>query len=163
MDVLDEGVLRFWKLMNQHNVQYIMVGGFAVNLHGYARTTADMDVWIADTPGNRRQLGFVLAGLGYQGLDMEHFQFVPGWGSLYIGPGIQLDMMTEMKGVDAGFTECLAMASLAEIEGLIIPFLHLNQLIANKKAVNRPKDRLDVAALEKIRQMLRQQQSQANL
>jgi hypothetical protein len=157
MDVLDEGVLRFWELMNQQNVRYIMVGGFAVNLHGYARTTADMDVWIEDTPGNRRQLGFVLAGLGYPGLDMEHFQFVPGWGSINIGPGIQLDMMTEMKGVKASFAECLAIASLADIEGLMVPFLHINQLIANKKAVNRPKDQLDVAALEKISQLLRQQ------
>ena len=45
------------------------------------------------------------------------------------------------------------MASIADIDGVNIPFLHINQLIANKKAVNRPKDKIDVIELEKIRKL----------
>ncbi len=158
MDLLDESLLQFWRLMNQHAVRYIMVGGLAVNLHGYSRITADIDVWLEDTVQNRQQLGLVMDNMGYKEMNMVNFQFVPGWSSLHIGDGIRLDIMTEMVGIETTFTECITMATQAEIEGIPVPFLHINQLIANKKAVNRPKDQIDVAALEKIRELLRQQQ-----
>jgi hypothetical protein len=59
-----------------------------------------------------------------------------------------------MKGLeDHSFNECLDMASIADLDGLLVPFLHINQLIANKKAVNRPKDQIDVLELEKIRKI----------
>lgn len=45
------------------------------------------------------------------------------------------------------------MASIADIDNVNVPFLHINQLIENKKIVNRPKDQIDVAALEQIRKM----------
>lgn len=157
MDMLDEGILQFWRLMNQYGVRYIMVGGLAVNLHGYSRITADIDVWVEDTVDNRKQLSLVFEGLGYN-INMVNFQFVPSWGSLHIGDGIRLDIMTEMLGIDVPFADCMTMATQAEIEGVFVPFLHINQLIANKKAVNRPKDQIDVAALEKIRELLRKQQ-----
>ncbi len=74
--------------------------------------------------------------------------------------------MTSLKGVDISFEECLKMASIAELEGikvpflqinhLKVPFLQINHLIDNKKVVNRPKDQLDVIELERIRN-LRQQ------
>jgi hypothetical protein len=43
MDVMDENLLNFWKSLNHFNVDYIMVGGLAVNLHGFSRTNNDMD------------------------------------------------------------------------------------------------------------------------
>lgn len=59
-----------------------------------------------------------------------------------------------MKGLEGyTFDECLDMASIADIDDVNIPFLHLNQLIENKRIVNRPKDQIDVLALEKIRQL----------
>lgn len=59
-----------------------------------------------------------------------------------------------MKGVeDLTFLECLEIASIADLEGIEVPFLHINQLIENKKAVNRPKDQIDVIALEQIRKL----------
>ena len=64
-----------------------------------------------------------------------------------------MDIMTSMKGVSLPFEESLKLAPIAEIEGVKVPFLHINQLIDNKKAVNRPKDQADVAELEKIRRL----------
>jgi hypothetical protein len=59
-----------------------------------------------------------------------------------------------MKGLeDYSFEECLAMASIATIEDVSVPFLHINQLIENKKTVNRPKDQTDVLALEEIKRL----------
>lgn len=64
-----------------------------------------------------------------------------------------MDLMTSLKGVDLSFDECLRMAPVAEIEGIKVPFLHINQLIDNKRAVNRPKDQTDVQELERIRRL----------
>ena len=151
MDLMDQSLLDFWKSLNHFEVKYIMVGGVAVNLHGYSRTTKDVDVWIKDTRENRKLLGLAFSQFGYDEIDLEEFQFIPGWTDFYIGSGIVLDILVEMVGFE-GFTfdECLKISSIAEIEDVPVPFLHINQLIANKKTVNRPKDQIDVIELEKI-------------
>jgi hypothetical protein len=152
MDIYDEEMIRFWKSMYDYNVEYLMVGGFAVNIHGYSRTTDDVDIWIKDEKINRQNLGKALNIFGYGELSWEEMQFVPGWTNFYIGPGIELDILISMKGLEGlSFDECHRFATIAEIENVKIPFLHINHLIANKKAVNRPKDQIDVIELEKIK------------
>jgi hypothetical protein len=65
-----------------------------------------------------------------------------------------LDILTAMKRLEGfSFDECITMATIATIENIKIPFLHLNYLIANKKAVNRPKDQIDIIELEKIKRI----------
>jgi hypothetical protein len=154
MDIFDEDLLRFWKALSDSNVEYLMVGGFAVNMHGYSRTTKDIDIWIKDEIQNRRNLGNAMKIYGYEDLSWEEMQFIPGWTNFYISNGIVLDILISMKGLE-GFTfdECLQLATIAEIENIKIPFLHINHLIANKIAVNRPKDQIDVIELEKIKQL----------
>ena len=154
MDILDESLLEFWKSLNQHQVLYIMVGGFAVNMHGFTRSTNDIDLWLKDTKLNRQNFGKAMAPLGYDGLTWEEIQFVPGWSDFYIGPGIRLDIMIDMKGLnDIPFDEAFKQANIGQIEGLLVPFLNMNHLIANKKAVNRPKDQIDVIELEKLKKL----------
>lgn len=154
MDLMDENLLNFWKSLNHFGVNYIMVGGVAVNLHGYSRTTKDIDIWIKDIKENRRQLGLAFAQFGYDEINLEDFQFIPGWTDFYIGSGIRLDILIELVGLEGySFDECLNIASIAEIENIPVPFLQINQLIANKKAVNRPKGQIDVMELEKIKQL----------
>lgn len=154
MDILDEDLLRFWKALSDNNVKYMMVGGFAVNMHGYTRATQDVDIWIKDDTENRSNLGKAMEIFDYGELSWEDVQFVPGWTNFYIGNGILLDILIDMKGLEGySFDECLKLAQAAEIENLKVPFLHINHLIANKKAVNRPKDQLDVIELEKIVQL----------
>ena len=83
---------------------------------------------------------------------MDRMQFVPGWSDFTLNNGLKLDIMTSMKGLENySFDECFQMATIAEIENVKVPFLHINQLIANKKAVNRSKDQIDVMELEKIK------------
>ncbi len=65
-----------------------------------------------------------------------------------------------MKGLEQlTFDEYLKNAIIGEIENIQVPFLHINHLIANKKAVNRPKDQLDVIYLEKIKALLDEKNS----
>jgi hypothetical protein len=153
MDIFDEEIIKFWKAMKDNAVRYIIVGGYATNIHGYQRFTGDMDIWIQDTPENRSNLrkAFNDAGMGDYFM-RERIQFVPGWRDFRLNNGLKLDIMVEMKGLEGySFNECYQQATIADIENINIPFLHINQLIANKKAVNRPKDQIDVMELEKIK------------
>lgn len=155
MDIFDEEIVRLWKSLQDNNVRYIMVGGYATNIHGYQRYTGDMDIWIADDPVNRRHLRLALkqAGMGDYFM-METIQFVSGWTDFKLNNGLRLDILTSMKGLeDFTFEDCFKMSTIADIDGIKIPFLHINQLILNKKAVNRPKDQLDVIQLEKIKEL----------
>ena len=56
MDIFDADILLLWKCLQQNNVRYIMIGGFATNLHGYSQATNDIDIWIEDTLPNRKNL-----------------------------------------------------------------------------------------------------------
>src|SRR5687768_13935513 len=106
-----------------------MVGGFATNLHGYQRFTGDIDIWLEDTILNRQnlQLAFIECGMGDYFM-IEKMQFVPGWTDFKLMNGLPLDIMIEMKGLEGyTFSECVQMASIADIDDVQIPFLHINQ------------------------------------
>jgi hypothetical protein len=154
MDVQDEEILNFWRVLQKYRVKYIMVGGFATNLHGFSRMTADLDIWIQGNALNKK--AFFHALLELELVD-EHFndnemQFVPGYTSFYFSSGFTLDVMEFMQGFEASeFDFCYEKASELTIEGITIRVLHLNHLIAAKEASNRPKDIIDVIELKKIR------------
>ena len=143
MDVLDEELLRFWEALNKNNVRYIMVGGLATRFHGYNRNTDDLDLWLEDNLQNRKNLRIAFRELGYGD---------------FSAAGIELDIITEMKGLEVySFDECYKIALRSELSGTIVPFLHINHLIQNKKAVNRPKDQVNVIYLEKIKNILEEE------
>ncbi len=153
MDISDEEIIEFWKRLYDSQVEYIMVGGFAVMLHGGTRTTEDIDIWIKDTVENRRKLKTVFELYGYpDSINFETMQFVPGWTTLYISSGIELDVMTKLSGFEQErFDECREMSYKAVIAGIEIPFLHINHLIHEKAKVARPKDLIDLEELERIK------------
>ncbi len=161
MDIFDEEIIKFYKALNDSNVKYIMVGGYATNLNGYQRYTGDMDLWIEDTIENRRNLrtAFRNCKMGDYFM-LETMQIIPGWTNFNLNNGLKLDLMLDVKGLE-GFTfdECRMQANKADIDGVTVPFLHINHLIESKKAANRPKDQIDVIYLEKIKQLLEQQNS----
>ena len=131
MDIFNDDLLAFWKALNSFQVKYIMVGGVATN--------------------------FRFAFKEYSGEDfsmIERMQIIPGWTNFNLNNGYKLDLMVNMKGLeDYSFDECHKSATIAEIDEIHVPFLHINHLIDNKKAVNRPKDQIDVIYLEKIRKI----------
>jgi len=165
MDLFDSEMLRLWKALNSNAVNYIMVGGVAINLHGYQRTTDDIDIWIEDTLENRKKLRKSFADCEMGDFEpLERMPFIPGWTYFNLNNGIRLDLMDKMKGLEGNlsFDECLQLASVADIEGVAVPFLHINHLLDNKKAVNRPKDQIDVIYLEKIKKLREEEDSNSN-
>ena len=154
MDILDEGLLSLLKNLYHFNVKYIMVGGFAISLHGFSQITDHFEIWIEDSIINRKNLRSALEnneGIPFDAI--ERMEFIPGWSSIQLDAGISLDIMTYLKGFpQSSFEECYKQASIATIYELPLYFLHLNSLIEAKKQSGRPKDLIDVIELEKIKQ-----------
>lgn len=156
MDILDEELLGIWREFQRHEVRYIMVGGFATSFHGYSRFSADCDVWLQDNPENRKRFSLALSGLGFGKAELiEKMQFIAGWTPFRLSSGMELDVMTDLKNYSQlDFDECYRMAVRASIIDVNVPFLHLNHLIAEKRASSRGKDLIDAEELEKIRERL---------
>lgn len=155
MDIYDETFIKFWRASNKFGLKFIMIGGVATNLHGFYRTTSDIDIWIEETSENRENLYQVFKAIGMGDLkSLLTIQFIPGWTDFYLENGVRLDILTSVKGLEEfGFDDAYKLASIADIEDVKVPFLHINQLIDSKKASNRPKDQIDVMALEKIKKL----------
>jgi len=127
-----------------------MIGAFAGKLHGFSRTTGDLDIWLKNETGNRANFGKSLVQFGYDEASFENVDFVPACADIYIGSGIRLDIITTMAGLEnISFDEALTHANVAQIYDVQVPFLHINHLVENKKATNRRKDIIDVMAVVK--------------
>lgn len=155
MDILDDEILHLWRLLHRHKTEYIMIGGFATSLHGFNRSTEDIDIWIKDTLSNRQSLRKALKDLEIGDFEsIETTQFIPGYTSILLRSGFELDIMTSIKGFQQiRFDECNKIAPTAIIDTIPVKFLHLNHLIEAKKASGRPKDLMDVEELEKIKKI----------
>lgn len=124
MDIFDEEILKFWKALEEFNVKYILVRGYAINLHGYQRFTGDLDIWLKDDLENRKALrkAFLKCDMGNYPM-IDYMQFIPGWTDFHLNNGLRLDILIDMKGLEGyTFDECLEMASVANIEETNIPF-----------------------------------------
>lgn len=160
MNLFDDAFIGLWKYLNEYQVRYILVGGFATNLHGYQRFTGDVNIFLEDTLESRKKFRQAYNAYGMGDFpSIETMQFVPGWVDFPLHNGIRLDILTRMKGVEASFEECLILAPKMSIQGQLVPVLNLNHLLANKKAVGRLKDQLDVQELEKIKRILEEDNS----
>lgn len=153
MDILDDELIDLWRVFEKNKLKYIMVGGFASILNGYNRLTSDIDIWIKDTKENRFALKISLQEIGLETIpDLENVDFIPGWSSINLPSGFELDVMTTLKGFEQEkFDECYLSSNEAIIENISVRFFPINQLIASKKATNRLKDQLDIEELEKIK------------
>jgi phage replication-related protein YjqB (UPF0714/DUF867 family) len=136
----------FLQLLNSERVEYLLVGGYAVALHGHVRTTADMDIWIAATSENAARSIEALAKFGFsrdalKGLELDKPRQVVRMGV----PPMQIDVITSVTGCD--FAACFARRMTMTQDGVQISLIELGDLLANKQASGRLKDLADVAAL----------------
>lgn len=133
----------FLRLLNLHQVEYILVGGYAVGYHGYPRSTGDMDIWIAVNDANAKK---VAAAVGDFGMPREYISkelFLEKNKIIRMGvPPVRIEVITGASGVD--FTECYNRCVTLNIEDLDVNIISLNDLKVNKRAAGRHKDLEDI-------------------
>lgn len=134
----------FLRLLNSNNVEYLVVGGYAVNYYGYARATADLDIWVAIAIDNAERVAAVLREFGF--LQAEAAVFLEPGKVIRMGvPPVRLEILTTISGVH--FAECYERRKEAEIDGIPVNIIGLEDLKRNKQASGRLKDRLDLDRL----------------
>ncbi len=132
--------------LNAASVEYVVVGGHAVNAYGVSRTTEDLDVLIRPTPVNAARAVQAMLALGYGPTDFEEDDFLRIPSFLTFGyRGEWVDLMTQIKGVE--FDECWDGATVVEYEGVAIRFISLRALRLAKAATARPQDLNDLENL----------------
>jgi len=149
---MNQQIIDIWKYLRQFDVKYLIIGGFAVNIYGYNRSTGDIDIYIDDTKENRIKLreAFKLIGIG-DFSELENIQFIPGWTDFTLNYGLRLDIMTSIKGLeDKSFDELFNLSNTIIISEIPVKFIDYANLIISKRAAKRPKDLLDIEELEKI-------------
>jgi len=144
---LPEDFKEFLRLLNEHKVEYLLIGGYAVGYHGYPRTTADMDIWFAISPQNAINLYNVFIEFGMTDPSLSPDTFLQPKKIIRMGlPPIRIEVMGEIDGVN--FEDCYKNKVIAEIDNEQIPLISKSFLLKNKRASGRHKDLDDVENLE---------------
>ncbi|MES2328653.1 MAG: DUF6036 family nucleotidyltransferase [Bacteroidota bacterium] len=147
-NIFNEDFRDFLSALNKQEVRYLLVGGFAVILHGYARTTGDMDIWVERTPENYLRIKKAFLQFGMPVFDMTENNFLshPNWDVFTFGiPPVAIDLMVSVKGLD--FDSCFTNSIIFEDEGLKIRTINRNDLLHAKKIAGRAKDVNDLENL----------------
>ena len=137
----------FLRAFNGHKVEHLLVGGYAVILHGYTRSTADMDIWVNKTAENYQRIAKAFYDFGApmfsktEFLNSSHDVWAIG------REPNKIEIMNNVKGLN--FDECLAICNKIQLENFEVPYIHLNHLIKAKEAAGRFKDLADIEQLKK--------------
>ena len=141
-----------------HNVEFLIVGGYAVILHGYIRTTGDLDIWVNPTPENitRMLKAFTQMGFDPEGIETIRQMNFSNVVVFHIGEEPdRIDFLSQIAGVD--FTSAISRHEFVIFNQYRIPYLHLEDLIANKTRSGRMQDLADVEELRNIAHIRNQQ------
>ncbi len=136
----------FLKLLNAHQVEYLLIGGYAVGYHGYPRATVDMDIWIALQPANAERIVAVLKEFGFDLPELSPELFLKEWQIIRLGvPPVRIELATTVSGVN--FNECYAERLTDTLDGVKVNLISLRHLKINKKASGRHQDLADLENL----------------
>lgn len=136
----------FLRLLNAHKVEYLLIGGYAVNYHGYPRATADMDIWVAVHPANADRIVSALKEFGFDLPDLSPELFLHQWQIIRLGrPPVRIEIATTISGVD--FAECYTKRVEDTLDGVPVNLIDLYHLKLNKKASGRHQDLADLENL----------------
>jgi len=144
--LLTDDFKEFLKSLNANHVDYLLVGGYAVGLHGYPRATIDLDVWVRPDQGNARRVIAALCMFGFETTTLTDDLFIRLDSIVRFGvPPFRIEIMTAIDGVQ--FDPCHARADTFDVDGLPVPVISLIDLKTNKRAAGRHKDLDDLENL----------------
>jgi Domain of unknown function (DUF1814). len=135
------------KLFNKNNVKYLLIGGYAVSIHGYVRATNDIDLAVASHAENARNIVAALTefGFGSSGISVELFTRDRNVVRMGVPP-VRIEILNYLEG--PGFDAAYERRKTVEVENISINVIGLDDLYANKSAVGRPQDLVDVDKLK---------------
>ena len=138
--------LDFVHALNANGVEYLLVGGYAVGVHGYVRATVDIDFFYRRTPENVSRVLTALQEFGAPAvvLDRAHLE-APDTVTAFGEPPMRIDLLSGLSGVT--FDEAAEGAVQVPLGGDVLPVIGLRALCVNKHASGRPKDRHDLEQL----------------
>jgi len=136
----------FLESLNAANVDYMIVGGYAVNLHGYVRNTGDLDVWIADDPTNANRIVEALIAFGFDVLDVKPDMFIGENQIVQMGNEPEkIEIITSIDGVT--WAEASRNIQTIEVDGIATRVISFDDLKKNKRASGRLRDQEDLKKL----------------
>jgi hypothetical protein len=147
MDVkLHQDFKEFLNLLRANQVEYLLIGAYAVGYHGYPRATQDLDIWIAGTAENATRIVTVLREFGFGTPELTaEFVLRPN-NIIRMGEEpVRIEILNSASGVD--FAKCYDGRVVDEIDGVEVSLIGLNDLKENKKASGRLKDLADLDGL----------------
>jgi hypothetical protein len=143
---LDPNYSEFFALLHAHEARFLVVGGYAVGLHGHPRYTADIDVWLLVDLFNANAVLRALEDFGFGGLDLTVEDFLAPDRVVQLGyPPLRIDLLTSIDGVE--FAAAYERREEVELDGVRVPFISLQDLRRNKLASGRPQELADLDAL----------------
>jgi len=147
---LPEDFKEFIELLNTHEVQYVMVGGWVYNLYAPPRATGDIDFFVDRSPANEKKLRTVLTAFGFGSALPESTQtWLTVEKVIMLGrEPFRIDLLCHIDGIS--FDEAFSNRMEIDYLGLKIPVLSIASLIQNKEATGREKDKADVAMLKRV-------------
>jgi hypothetical protein len=145
---LTQDFKEFLSLLNSEEIEYLLIGGYAVGIYGYVRGTKDMDVWIATDLVNIQRLITALTKFGFQTGSLSPEMFTGSQTVFRMGlPPSRLEILTKIAGVE--FRDCYARRRVIDYEGLPVAVIAYEDLKKNKLSTGRPRDAADIDAIER--------------
>ena len=135
----------------QHQVRFLLIGGYAVIAYGYTRTTGDLDLWIDSSDQNKVALINAFRHLNFVESELEIINHMDFNEATVFSMGTvpqKIDFLTRVSQVD--FDIAYTKVVLMEFDDLQLPFVHYNDLVLMKMTTGRLKDQADIEELQKI-------------
>lgn len=136
----------FLRLLNSKQIEYLLIGGWAVGYYGYPRATGDMDIWVSRKKENAHKLIEAFKEFGFDVPELSSELFTNENQITRIGvPPLRIEVLTTISGVT--FEECFPNRKTAELDGIKINLIGLDDLKKNKAASKRFRDLDDLEQL----------------
>ena len=145
---LHKDLREFVELLNANEVDFLVVGAFALAFHGVSRYTADLDLFVRPTSPNGEKIMKSLLQFGFGGLEIQAVDFQTPNNIIQLGVNPnRIDLLTAIDGV--AFEEAWATRAKGDLDGVPVQFIGLNALLRNKESTGRARDVGDVEELRK--------------
>ncbi|WP_411273186.1 nucleotidyltransferase [Daejeonella sp.] len=148
--ILEQDFEDFVSLLSKYNVAYMVVGGYALALHGKPRHTGDLDIWIEVSQDNAAKVVKVLKEFGMESLGLVEEDFLkPGFISQIGYPPLRIDILNSIDGVT--FSEAsMGMQKIQLEDDLVLNYIGLDDFLVNKQASGRKQDLADIKEIQKL-------------